>query len=117
MHHAKSLYIFFFFFFVNFLVEIIHNLFQYKEEGKLTIELLDTDSDTNEDQGPSHKWNVFVKKFTSEDSIANMLKDKLAENPVFLPRYVSFMLVSFCCVFCYYYIWDEKEFLGLILCK
>lgn len=69
--------------------ENLFKLIIYKEEGKLTIELLDSDSDTTEDQGTSHKWSAFVKKFTCEESIANILKDKLAENPVFLPRLIN----------------------------
>ncbi|XP_054712932.1 paired amphipathic helix protein Sin3a-like [Uloborus diversus] len=65
------------------------NLFKiivYKQECKLTIELLDTDSDVSEDQSAVNKWNAFVRKYVCEDNIANILKDKLAKNPIFLPR-------------------------------
>ncbi|KFM56739.1 Paired amphipathic helix protein Sin3a, partial [Stegodyphus mimosarum] len=68
------------------------NLFKiivYKEEGKLTIEMLDTDSDASEDQSAGNKWNVFVRKYTSEESLANLVKEQLTKNPIFLPRQVN----------------------------
>ncbi|XP_015903335.1 paired amphipathic helix protein Sin3a [Parasteatoda tepidariorum] len=68
--------------------ENLFKLLMYKEEGKLTIELLDTDSDVSEDAAGSNKWITFVRKFC-EESMVNSVKDHIKKNPPFLFRIIT----------------------------
>ncbi|KAL1419890.1 hypothetical protein MTO96_004643 [Rhipicephalus appendiculatus] len=59
----------------------------YQKETKLTIELIDTESDMSEDPVEIEKWSEYVDKYVAgEDSISDELRDQLAKKPVFLPR-------------------------------
>lgn len=61
----------------------------YQKETKLTIELIDTESDLSEDPVEIEKWSEYVDKYVAgEDSISDELRDQLAKKPVFLPRNV-----------------------------
>ncbi|KAH7945416.1 hypothetical protein HPB49_010724 [Dermacentor silvarum] len=61
----------------------------YQKETKLTIELIDTESDMSEDPVEIEKWSEYVDKYVAgEDSISDELRDQLAKKPVFLPRNV-----------------------------
>ncbi|KAL3196074.1 hypothetical protein MRX96_015619 [Rhipicephalus microplus] len=61
----------------------------YQKETKLTIELIDTESDMSEDPAEMEKWSEYVDKYVvGEDSISDELRDQLAKKPVFLPRNV-----------------------------
>ncbi|CAL1277736.1 unnamed protein product [Larinioides sclopetarius] len=68
--------------------ENLYKIIMLKERGRITFELLDTDSDTSEDQGTSNKWLAFVRKYTGEESLANLVKEQLTKNPIFLPRQI-----------------------------
>lgn len=60
---------------------------QYHKETRLTIELIDTESDVSEDPVEIEKWSEYVDKYVvGEDSISDELRDQLAKKPVFLPR-------------------------------
>ncbi|KAL3171611.1 hypothetical protein MRX96_013806 [Rhipicephalus microplus] len=60
---------------------------KYQKETKLTIELIDTESDMSEDPAAIEKWSEYVDKYVvGEDSISDELRDQLAKKPVFLPR-------------------------------
>jgi paired amphipathic helix protein Sin3a len=60
----------------------------YKEEGKVTIELLDTESDESEYGGEIERWSEYIEKYVRDDcSISEELKERLCKSrPVFLPR-------------------------------
>ncbi|XP_076323407.1 paired amphipathic helix protein Sin3a-like [Tachypleus tridentatus] len=56
----------------------------YKNEGKLSFELLDTDG--SEDRG-DERWSENSEKYTAEeDTISDELKEQLSKKPVFLHR-------------------------------
>ncbi|KAG0410274.1 hypothetical protein HPB47_012608, partial [Ixodes persulcatus] len=58
----------------------------YQREAKLTIELIDTESDVSEDPVEIEKWSEYVEKYVvGDDSISDELRDQLAKKPVFLP--------------------------------
>lgn len=64
-------------------------LLLYHKETRLTIELIDTESDVSEDPVEIEKWSEYVDKYVAgEDSISDELRDQLAKKPVFLPRNV-----------------------------
>lgn len=59
----------------------------YKQEGKISIEMVDTDTDESEDGDQMEKWSEYVEKYLGEDvNLSEELKELLAKNPVFLPR-------------------------------
>ncbi|RWS11975.1 paired amphipathic helix protein Sin3a-like protein [Dinothrombium tinctorium] len=61
----------------------------YKGEGKLTVELLDTEAveSESEDGFEVEKWSEYVEKYVRDDeTISDELKEKLAKKAVFLPR-------------------------------
>lgn len=67
-------------------------LLQYKPDCKLTIELLDTDSDVSEDPVEVEKWSEYVEKYVSDgDIISEELKDQLSKKPIFLPRFETIL--------------------------
>ncbi|GFT09089.1 paired amphipathic helix protein Sin3a [Trichonephila clavipes] len=68
--------------------ENLYKITMFKERGRIAFELLDTDSDNSEDQSSGNKWNAFVRKYTGEESLANLVKEQLTKNPVFLPRQI-----------------------------
>ena len=75
----------------TFLFFIPHHILsiQLKEQCKLTLELLDTDTLTSEEPVEVEKWSEYVEKYVASDaSIPGELKDYLARKSVFLPRYV-----------------------------
>lgn len=62
-------------------------LMVYRPEGKVTIELLDTDSSESEDGGEIERWSEYIEKYVREDdTISDELKERLSKKPVFLPR-------------------------------
>ncbi|ESO95141.1 hypothetical protein LOTGIDRAFT_232221 [Lottia gigantea] len=61
----------------------------YKQECKLTLELLDTEHEQIEDPVEVEKWSEYVEQYVAQDeSISDELKDQLTKKPVFLPRIV-----------------------------
>ncbi|XP_064596113.1 paired amphipathic helix protein Sin3b-like isoform X2 [Liolophura sinensis] len=61
----------------------------YKNECKLTLELLDTDHDQSDDPVEVEKWSEYVEKYVAnDDTISEELKEQLSRKPVFLPRNV-----------------------------
>ena len=62
---------------------------QYKNEPKLTIELLDTESENSEDAPETERWSDYVTKYVnSDENVTPELRSHLAAKPVFLPRCV-----------------------------
>lgn len=59
----------------------------YKREGKVTIELLDTEQDENENKHDNERWSGFIEKYAREDdSITDEVKERLCKVPIFLTR-------------------------------
>lgn len=60
----------------------------FKSEGKVTIELLDTESP--ESEAEIGRWSAYVDKYVrDDDTITDELKDRLTQKPVFLPRNIA----------------------------
>ncbi len=56
----------------------------------MTLELLDTETDTSEDPVEVERWSEYVEKYiANDDTITEELKEQLTKKPVFLPRYVA----------------------------
>lgn len=70
--------------------EICFKIIICKGEGKVTIELIVTDSAESEDGegGEVDKWSEYVEKFISqqENDISDELKERFGRCPLFLPR-------------------------------
>ncbi|XP_074602037.1 SIN3 transcription regulator family member A [Brevipalpus obovatus] len=70
--------------------EICFKIIICKGEGKVTIELIVTDSAESEDGegGEVDKWSEYVEKFISqqENDISEELKERFGRCPLFLPR-------------------------------
>lgn len=68
--------------------ENCYKIIIYKGEGKVTIELIVTDSVESEDGGEVEKWSEYVEKYVKEveNEISDELKERLSRKPVFLPR-------------------------------
>jgi len=59
----------------------------FKQERKLTLELLDTESEGADDPLEVERWSEYVEKFiANDDTISLELKEQLTKKPVFLPR-------------------------------
>lgn len=59
----------------------------YKREGKVTIELLDTEQDENENKHENERWSGYIEKYALEDeSITDEVKERLCKIPIFLTR-------------------------------
>lgn len=59
----------------------------FKNEAKVTIELLDTETAESEDGMEIERWSEYVEKYAKEDeTITDELKERLSRKPVFLPR-------------------------------
>ncbi|XP_059085243.1 paired amphipathic helix protein Sin3b-like [Tigriopus californicus] len=65
-------------------------VFIYHKKLKITFELLDTESESQnseQDEESSRKWHLYVEKFIQPgDEISNDCKERLRKKPVFLPR-------------------------------
>ncbi len=60
---------------------------QYKADSRLTLELLDTETENSEDPVEVEKWSEYVEKYIANDTnITEELKQQLTRKPVFLPR-------------------------------
>lgn len=60
----------------------------FKSEGKVTIELLDTESP--ESEAEIGRWSAYVDKYVrDDDTITDELKERLTQKPVFLPRNIA----------------------------
>ena len=60
----------------------------FKSEGKVTIELLDTESP--ESEAEIGRWSAYVDKYVrDDDTITDELKERLTQRPVFLPRNIA----------------------------
>lgn len=69
------------------LEENCYKIVFYKGEGKVTIELLDTDQDENENKHDNERWSGFIEKYAREDdSITDEVKERLCKVPIFLTR-------------------------------
>jgi len=61
----------------------------YKQEGKVTIELLDTESPES-DYEAEMGWVGYIERYVRGDStITDELKERLCKKPVFLPRNIA----------------------------
>lgn len=60
----------------------------FKNECKLTIDLLDTETENSDEPVEVEKWCEYVEKYITSDDISDELKEQLARKPVFLPRNV-----------------------------
>ena len=59
----------------------------YKQEGKITVELLDTESTESDDGAEYGPWSGYVERYArNEDTISDDLREILSRKPVFLPR-------------------------------
>ena len=62
-------------------------MFQFKKEGKITLELLDTEHEASDDPVEVERWSDYVEKFINNDeTVCEDLKEQLARKPVFLHR-------------------------------
>ena len=63
-------------------------LILYKNEGKLCVEMVDTDTDeTGDELEQIEKWSDYVERYTREiGNISEDLKQQLAEKPLFMRR-------------------------------
>lgn len=61
----------------------------YKTEGKLTIELLDTDTDATEHNTVVGKWREYIENHVHNENVSDRIKDHLLRKPVFLPRNIQ----------------------------
>lgn len=62
---------------------------QYKADSRLTLELLDTDTENSEDPVEVEKWSEYVERYIANDTtISDELKEQLTRKPVFLPRWL-----------------------------
>lgn len=63
-------------------------LILYKGEGKLCIEMVDTDTDdTGDEMDQIEKWSDYVERYTREiGNISEDLKQQLSEKPLFMRR-------------------------------
>ncbi len=69
-------------------------VFQYKDDCRLTLELLDTDHENNEDPMEVERWSEYVEKYiANDDTVSKELREQLSTKPVFLPRYQINILV------------------------
>ena len=70
---------------------------QYKNEPRLTIELLDTESEPSGEEAAveTERWSSYIEKFVTavaagddddRSATASTLRSHLADKPVFLPR-------------------------------
>lgn len=59
----------------------------HKNETKVTIELLDTETADSEDGMEIERWSEYIEKYAKDDeTITDELKERLSRKPVFLPR-------------------------------
>lgn len=59
----------------------------YKREGKVTIELLDTEQDENENKQENERWASYIEKYALEDdTLSEEVKERLCRIPIFLTR-------------------------------
>lgn len=68
--------------------ENIFKIYLFKDEGRLTIELLDSESTDSEDEStPTVKWSDYINKYAKDNShISDSLKERLMKKPLFLLR-------------------------------
>ena len=60
---------------------------QYKDECRVTFELLDTDTESPEDPLGVERWAEYVERYiANDDTMPSHLRDQLTIKPVFLPR-------------------------------
>jgi len=66
---------------------------QYKYGGRVTMELVDTESDTTDDEQlvTQYRMSAYVEQFTDPD-ISSC--EELGDKPVFLSRYLSYWNIS-----------------------
>lgn len=71
--------------------ENIFKILLFKDEGKLTIELLDSESTDSEDESaPTVKWTDYINKYAKENSeLSDQMKQKLMRRPLFLLRNIK----------------------------
>ncbi|CAB3383189.1 Hypothetical predicted protein [Cloeon dipterum] len=69
--------------------ENCYKIFIYKNDCRMTVELLDTDGEEQEAPAEAEKREEYVEKYVGEmDSIPDEMKERLSRKPVFLPRCV-----------------------------
>ena len=71
--------------------ENIFKVLLFKDEGKMTIELLDSESTDSEDESaPTVKWMDYINKYAKENSeLSESMKQKLMRKPLFLLRNIK----------------------------
>lgn len=70
----------------------IYKVLLFKDEGKLTIELLDSESTDSEDESnlPTVKWVDYINKYAKENSeLTDSMKQRLMRRPLFLLRNIK----------------------------
>jgi paired amphipathic helix protein Sin3a len=68
--------------------ENCYKIMFFKSEGKVTIELLDTESP--ESEAEIGRWSAYVDKYVRDDeTVTEELKERLSQKPVFLPRNIA----------------------------
>ena len=71
--------------------ENIFKVLLFKDEGKVTIELLDSESTDSEDESaPTVKWMDYINKYAKENSeLSESMKQRLMRRPLFLLRNIK----------------------------
>lgn len=67
------------------------SFFKYKNSGRLTFELLDTESQENQNEmNEIEKWSEYIEKYCGDEAnqITDEIKESLLTKPVFLTRLV-----------------------------
>jgi hypothetical protein len=65
--------------------------FKYKNSGRLTVELLDTEDNLNENEmNDIEKWSEYIEKYCGDENniVNDEIKEALLAKPVFLTRFV-----------------------------
>ena len=77
-------------------IAIIAKKSRIQKVFKLTLELLDTETENSEDPVKVEKWSEYVEKYIANDTnITEGLKEQLTRKPVFLPRFGIFTRRTF----------------------
>ena len=73
-------------------------IFKYKNSGRLTVELLDTETQENNENElvEIEKWSEYVERYCNDENnhLGDEIKGALLKKPVFLTRYNDHLIKS-----------------------